>query len=363
MWGAPAAPERSADAGARLRYLSTGHHHPMTMGWFETASTERQPLSPKVREAVYDRAGGHCERCGCTLTPVGPNQMHVDHIRPLAQGGHPTSLDNLQALCRSCNLAKGARYAGGGRTHDPSHPDVLAERDAWLHARAGTVVRPSDLMKRDWPVPVSVAQAWAEAQWPDVPDASPSAREDRKQWITFLVGEADPPEYGSVPWDDVEDVNYWIAEEVVPAHVRGDRHITLAWQGRLIGHVNAARATAGLPPIDSTWHDRDVAYEAETAAEMLRVAQSLRTRTAVVRATQYGPTSKDRRRLAELGAEVDLIVATTTQWDRASGERMLRIKNEVLDLTRPFIGMGKEAADTIARWPSHPSTPPAQDID
>jgi hypothetical protein len=52
---------------------------------------------------------------GCGATGLsfqrgnGPTSAHVDHIIPLAKGGHPTKASNLQLLCGPCNLAKGAR--------------------------------------------------------------------------------------------------------------------------------------------------------------------------------------------------------------------------------------------------------------
>lgn len=39
--------------------------------------------------------------CGGKATSV-----EVDHITPLAFGGHPTSRDNLQGICRKCHDAK-----------------------------------------------------------------------------------------------------------------------------------------------------------------------------------------------------------------------------------------------------------------
>lgn len=32
--------------------------------------------------------------------------VEVDHVQPLAFGGHPTSRDNLQGICRDCHDAK-----------------------------------------------------------------------------------------------------------------------------------------------------------------------------------------------------------------------------------------------------------------
>jgi 5-methylcytosine-specific restriction endonuclease McrA len=46
--------------------------------------------------------GARCARCGAS------GQLHVDHIYPVKHGGS-NELSNLQLLCRTCNLKKGAK--------------------------------------------------------------------------------------------------------------------------------------------------------------------------------------------------------------------------------------------------------------
>lgn len=55
----------------------------------------------EIREKVLERDGRRCARCGST------KRLHIDHIQPVAKGGGPW-LENLQVLCRTCNLQKGA---------------------------------------------------------------------------------------------------------------------------------------------------------------------------------------------------------------------------------------------------------------
>lgn len=59
-----------------------------------------------ARAAVLIRDEYTCKICGCELHGF---DCTVDHIVPLAQGGDPFDMNNLQAACRSCNSAKGKR--------------------------------------------------------------------------------------------------------------------------------------------------------------------------------------------------------------------------------------------------------------
>lgn len=63
----------------------------------------RRNISPALRQAVFERDGRVCRTCGSTDGP-----FHLDHIFPFSKGG-PTDERNLQVLCASCNLSKGAR--------------------------------------------------------------------------------------------------------------------------------------------------------------------------------------------------------------------------------------------------------------
>jgi len=55
------------------------------------------------RERVFNRDGRVCAKCG-----TDEGEMHIDHIIPRKVGGDH-SMDNLQVLCKSCNLRKGAK--------------------------------------------------------------------------------------------------------------------------------------------------------------------------------------------------------------------------------------------------------------
>ena len=54
--------------------------------------------------AAYERQGHKCNICGKVFEF---EKMHGDHVQPWSKGGHTTP-DNLQMLCTTCNLKKGA---------------------------------------------------------------------------------------------------------------------------------------------------------------------------------------------------------------------------------------------------------------
>lgn len=59
-------------------------------------------IPQNVRTAVWQRDGGRCVQCGIS----GPNaNLEYDHIIPFDKGGANT-FNNVQLLCRRCNLAK-----------------------------------------------------------------------------------------------------------------------------------------------------------------------------------------------------------------------------------------------------------------
>ena len=62
-------------------------------------------IAGTLRRQVLERDQGRCQRCGSKVTL---QSFHADHIVPHSKGGL-TVLENLQALCASCNLAKGNR--------------------------------------------------------------------------------------------------------------------------------------------------------------------------------------------------------------------------------------------------------------
>lgn len=72
----------------------------------------RSPRDPslRLRWRVLNRDRFRCQHCGASPATGGP-PLHVDHIIAWSCGGD-TVLDNLQALCSTCNLGKSNLGAG-----------------------------------------------------------------------------------------------------------------------------------------------------------------------------------------------------------------------------------------------------------
>lgn len=73
-------------------------------------STMRGSIDKASRYEVLYRAGFKCQACGEKPGPDNNIVLHIDHIIPFSKGGSDR-VDNLQALCGSCNMSKGNRYA------------------------------------------------------------------------------------------------------------------------------------------------------------------------------------------------------------------------------------------------------------
>lgn len=58
----------------------------------------------RLRSALYLSTDGRCARCGDPLSPG----WHADHVIPWIRS-RTTDIDQMQPLCPTCNLRKGAR--------------------------------------------------------------------------------------------------------------------------------------------------------------------------------------------------------------------------------------------------------------
>lgn len=73
-----------------------------------------------------------CGICGkqvdMTLKYPHPLSKCIDHIIPLAKGGHPSDLDNLQLAHWTCNRQKSDKLIQSRGTVDSNKSEVLSNR-------------------------------------------------------------------------------------------------------------------------------------------------------------------------------------------------------------------------------------------
>lgn len=73
--------------------------------WFgslRSPSESREVIPAQLRYQVLSRDRSTCQKCGRKAPNV---ELEVDHIVPWDSGG-PTVIDNLQTLCKECNIGK-----------------------------------------------------------------------------------------------------------------------------------------------------------------------------------------------------------------------------------------------------------------
>lgn len=70
---------------------------------------ERALVTDRVRMQIFRRDDFRCRMCGASGREGA--ELHVDHIVPVSRGGR-SGLENLQALCKACNLGKGNTFVG-----------------------------------------------------------------------------------------------------------------------------------------------------------------------------------------------------------------------------------------------------------
>lgn len=92
---------------------------------------DRRRLTKAERQAVYDKIGGYCAYCGCSITL---SEMQADHIVPLHKGG-ADEVDNMLPACRSCNHYKSTLTMEQFRECVERWPEVLA-RDSVTYRNA-----------------------------------------------------------------------------------------------------------------------------------------------------------------------------------------------------------------------------------
>lgn len=78
-------------------------HADISFGSSTFIVVNRIAIPESLRNQVYERDGYKCVKCGST------NNLQLDHIIPFSKGGK-TEFDNLETLCKPCNLKKGTKH-------------------------------------------------------------------------------------------------------------------------------------------------------------------------------------------------------------------------------------------------------------
>ena len=91
----------------------------------------RRKLTKAERQQVYDKMGGYCAYCGCTITLKA---MQADHVVPLHKGG-ADEVGNMLPACQSCNHYKSTLTVEQFRQCIERWPVVL-ERDSVTYRNA-----------------------------------------------------------------------------------------------------------------------------------------------------------------------------------------------------------------------------------
>jgi hypothetical protein len=76
----------------------------------KTTPLKRLPINNRTRYEVMHRAGFKCQCCGAKPNDDNDVTLEVDHIVPVSKGGSDF-FDNLQVLCKKCNLGKHNNFA------------------------------------------------------------------------------------------------------------------------------------------------------------------------------------------------------------------------------------------------------------
>lgn len=66
---------------------------------------KQRDVSSQLRKWVFERDAYRCRECG------DHHDLEIDHIFPISRGGS-NAVENLQTLCKPCNLKKGTEYHG-----------------------------------------------------------------------------------------------------------------------------------------------------------------------------------------------------------------------------------------------------------
>jgi 5-methylcytosine-specific restriction endonuclease McrA len=68
-------------------------------------------------QQILSRLGNKCLACYCAAEETKEGYLTIDHIIPLSKGGQ-NSINNIQPLCKTCNLRKYTKIIDYRKEHD-----------------------------------------------------------------------------------------------------------------------------------------------------------------------------------------------------------------------------------------------------
>lgn len=104
-------------------------------------------ISEKTRALVLARDNHICRACGFGGSANFAPFLDCDHIVAEANGGQNT-LDNLQCLCKACNIAKGDRFDRQFKVRSATQPEEIWSLNQKVMTTAFAAKTESDLSAR-----------------------------------------------------------------------------------------------------------------------------------------------------------------------------------------------------------------------
>ncbi|HNS19328.1 MAG TPA: HNH endonuclease [Sedimentisphaerales bacterium] len=105
----------TSESASDSRHVGLSDHAKPTSRESGGSSPRRTPRDPslRLRFKVLLRDRFRCRQCGASPATNLGVELHVDHVIPWSAGGE-TTIDNLQTLCKDCNLGKSNLGPGQG---------------------------------------------------------------------------------------------------------------------------------------------------------------------------------------------------------------------------------------------------------
>jgi 5-methylcytosine-specific restriction endonuclease McrA len=114
--------------------MQVGARYVYRLGARKQAETDSGAISGRLRAEALNRAQGRCQMCGRTVAEDGI-KLQIDHKVPQTWGGL-TVIENLWAICESCNNGKRDHFA----SYDPDEMMALVAIQS-VHERIANLLK------------------------------------------------------------------------------------------------------------------------------------------------------------------------------------------------------------------------------